>query len=108
MTPTSWGPLDGFGKRLAMGRTSAIFDPRCLPDVRISLLVGPTLEDGLRALREATELAKLIAIELDDAYLANIARVEARPENQSGADKSWVWRMDSAFRSTMRNATRVR
>ena len=66
--------------------------------------VNPTLEDGLRAFREATEMAKSIRIELDDEYLANIARVEALPENQSGADKSWVWRMDEAFRSTARSA----
>ena len=43
--------------------------------------VQPTLEDGLRALREATELAQSITIELDEAYLADISRVEARPEN---------------------------
>jgi hypothetical protein len=67
----------------------------------------PTLEDGLRALREATELAKSIRIELDDDYLANIARVEARPENQSGADKSWVWRLDRAFRGMFKQAKYV-
>jgi len=64
-----------------------------------------TLEDGLRALAEATELARSIRIELDDNYLALIARVEAMPRNQSGADKSWVWRMDEAFRDHYRRAT---
>ncbi len=29
-------------------------------------------------------------IELDAAYLAAIARVEALPENASGSDKTWV------------------
>jgi hypothetical protein len=58
----------------------------------------PTLEDGLRALREATELAASIRIELDAEYLRAIAIAEALPENQSGADKTWVWRMDRAFR----------
>lgn len=67
----------------------------------------PTLEDGLRALRESTEMAKSVRIDLDDAYLANIARIEARPENQSGADKSWVWRMDAAFQHFYRVARRV-
>jgi hypothetical protein len=57
-----------------------------------------TLEDGLRALREATELAAAIRIELDAEYLHAIAIAEALPENQSGADKTWVWRMDRAFR----------
>ncbi len=64
----------------------------------------PTLEDGLRALREATELAKSIHIELDEDYLANIARVEAHPDNQSGADKSWVFHLDRAFREMFKNA----
>jgi hypothetical protein len=69
--------------------------------------VHPTLEDGLRALREATEQAKSIRIELDDDYLALIAHVEARPDNQSGADKSWVWRMDRAFREHFANVKYV-
>ena len=67
----------------------------------------PTLEDGLRALRESTTLAKTIRVELDEAYLANISRVEARPDNQSGADKSWVWRMEAAFQHFNRAARRV-
>lgn len=67
----------------------------------------PTLEDGLRALRESTELAKSIRIDLDDDYLANIARIEARPENQSGVDKSWVFRLDEAFRDMFKRAKYV-
>ena len=67
----------------------------------------PTLEDGLRALRESTELAKSVRIDLDDDYLANIARVEARPENQSGVDKSWVFRLDEAFRDMFKRAKYV-
>ena len=51
----------------------------------------PTLEDGLRALRESSELAKDIRIELTDEYLRLIAVVEAMPENQSGAPKSSLW-----------------
>lgn len=56
-----------------------------------------TLEDGLRALREATELAKSIRIELDEEYLQMIAWAEGLPENQSGSDKSWVDRAIAAF-----------
>ena len=67
----------------------------------------PTLEDGLCALRESTEMAKSIRIDLDDAYLANIARIEARPENQSGVDKSWVFRLDEAFRDMFKRAKYV-
>jgi len=52
--------------------------------------VKVTLEDGLRALREASEEAKSITIELDDEFLGLVARVEARADNQSGADKSWA------------------
>ena len=61
-----------------------------------------TLEDGLRALQEASELAKSIRVDLDDNYLRAIALVEALPSNQSGADKSWVSRMDEAFRRDLR------
>lgn len=57
----------------------------------------PTLEDGLRALREATELAKSIRIELTDDYLDLITTVEALPQNQSGADKSGRWRGSRAY-----------
>lgn len=57
----------------------------------------PTLEDGLRALREATELAKSIRIELTDDYLELIATVEALPQNQPGADKSGRWRGSRAY-----------
>ncbi|SRR6266542_3582229 len=81
---------------------SAEAEPRA--DGRIEGMKS-TLEDGLRALAEATELARSIRIELDDNYLALIARVEAMPRNQSGADKSWVWRMDEAFRDHYRRAT---
>lgn len=63
-----------------------------------------TLEDGLRALREATELAASIRIELDDQYLRAIALAEALPQNQSGSDKSWVWRMEHAFREHFKRA----
>jgi hypothetical protein len=37
----------------------------------------PTLEDGLRALREASELAKTIRIELTEDYVRLITAVEA-------------------------------
>ena len=59
----------------------------------------PTLEDGLRALREAAEQARSICIDLDEEYLRAIAAVETLPQNRSGADKSWVWRtIDSSDR----------
>ena len=64
-----------------------------------------TLEDWLRALQES-ELAKSIRIDLDENYLRAIALVAAMPSNQSGADKSWVWRMDSAFREHYRRVRR--
>jgi len=52
-----------------------------------------TVDDGLRILREAAEQAAQIRIELTDEYFALIAQVEAMPENQAGADKSWVARL---------------
>ena len=64
-----------------------------------------TLEDGLRVLAEATELAKSIRIDLTDDYLQLIAQVEAMPRNQDGADKSYVWRADRAYRDFFARAT---
>ncbi len=52
----------------------------------------PTLEDGLRALQEASELAADIRVELTNRYVRLIEAVEALPENQPGADKSGRWR----------------
>lgn len=44
-------------------------------------------------LRDASEQAAQIRIELTDDYLALIAQVEAMPQNHAGADKSWVARL---------------
>jgi len=52
----------------------------------------PTLEDGLRALQEASDLATEIRVELTDEYRRLIEAVEALPENQAGADKGGRWR----------------
>ena len=62
-----------------------------------------TLEDALRILAEATELAKSIRIDLTEDYLRLIAHVEALPRNQDGADKSYVWRRDETYRATFKN-----
>ncbi len=69
--------------------------------------MGPTLDDGFRALREATELARDIRIELDDDYLQWIAVIEQRSENQSGSDKTHVWRSERAFRDAIAIAQRA-
>ena len=67
----------------------------------------PTLEDGLRALEEATELARGIRVDLTDEYLHLIELVEALPQNQPGTDKSGVWRADQAFRRLYATAHRT-
>ena len=66
-----------------------------------------TLEEGLRILAEATELAKSIRIDLTDDYLRRIAQVEAMPRNQDGADKSYVWRRDETYRASFKNVRLV-
>jgi hypothetical protein len=43
---------------------------------------------------------------LDEEYLRAIEYVESLPENQSGADKSWVHRMQSAPQEYCRRTTR--
>ena len=69
--------------------------------------VKSTLEDGLRALREATEQAAQIRIELTDDYLALIAQVEAMPQNQSGANKIDHWLGIRRYKEFFRRATPV-
>lgn len=46
------------------------------------------LERVLRGLEKAKEFARTYRFEMTDDYRALIARVEAMPRNQSGADKS--------------------
>jgi len=65
--------------------------------------VTSTLEDGLRALERASELAKSIHPTVDDQYRDWILQIEARPENQSGADKSGGWRALQSYLSFFRN-----
>jgi hypothetical protein len=55
------------------------------------------VEDGLRVLRAATELAALIRVDMDDEYRRAIAIAESLPQNRSGADKTRIPRMDEAF-----------
>lgn len=47
-------------------------------------------------------------IELDPLYLGAVERLAARPENQSGADKTWVERALREFREHYAKAVRVR
>jgi len=51
------------------------------------------LEAVFRILDDAVEQAKSIRIDLDAPFLRGIAIIEALPENQSGADKTWVHRL---------------
>jgi hypothetical protein len=67
-----------------------------------------TLEDALRALDEAVELAKSIQVDLTDEYLQRIAEVEALPQNQSGADKTWAARLARNSKDYFARAVRVR
>jgi len=50
-------------------------------------------------LDEAVEQAKSIRIDVDDEYLRAIELAEALPQNQSGSDKTWVWKMAAASRA---------
>ena len=59
--------------------------------------MDPELERALRALEEAAEFVKNHRFELTDDYLALIDRVEAMPQNQSGADKSGRWRGSRSY-----------
>ena len=62
------------------------------------------LERVLRGLEEAAEFARTYRFEMTEDYLAFLARLEAMPENQSGTDKSHVWRGLQAYRNSFKNA----
>ena len=49
------------------------------------------LDRVLRGLEAAQEFARTYRFEMTDEYRALIARVEAMPRNQPGADKSGRW-----------------
>jgi len=42
-----------------------------------------------------------------DDYLEAVRELEALPENQSGADKSWVLEARELYRARYRNVTRI-
>ena len=65
--------------------------------------MDPELERVLRGLDEAVEFAKSYRFEMTEDYLALLARVEAMPLNQSGSDKSHVWRGLQAYRNSFKN-----
>lgn len=46
-------------------------------------------------------------VTLSEEYLELVRRVEALPENQSGADKSWVYAADRAFRCHFARTARL-
>ena len=54
-------------------------------------LVNRELDEVLRGLEEAVKFAQSYRFDLDDVFLALIARVESLPENQTGARKSSRW-----------------
>jgi hypothetical protein len=53
--------------------------------------VDADLERVLKGFEAAREFARTYRFEMTDEYRALIARVEAMPRNQSGADKSGRW-----------------
>ncbi|MGH9312896.1 MAG: hypothetical protein ACRD09_03685 [Vicinamibacterales bacterium] len=65
-------------------------------------------DKALRAIDAAVaEVARLSGrVALDEAYLRAVERVEAMPENQSGADKTWVSDAQRQFREHFRRARR--
>ena len=64
------------------------------------------LWNGIR-LRESAEIAPEIRVDLDEAYLDAISRIEALEQNRTGADKSWVRRAEHEFRQHYLRVRRV-
>jgi hypothetical protein len=64
------------------------------------------LEEGLRVLEAAARDARSIRVEVDDLYAQWIAEIEARPDNQSGADKTAVWHSQQVYLAFFEHARR--
>lgn len=58
--------------------------------------------------KEAEAAAEEFLSQRWDNYIEMVRRVEALPENQSGADKTWVGKATEAYRQFYRSAVRVR
>ena len=65
------------------------------------------LERVLQGLREAQEFAKSYRFQMTDDYLALLAQVEAMPQNQSGSDKTGIWRGLRGYVETFRHVRRA-
>ena len=68
--------------------------------------MSPELEKALRGLDDAAEFARTYRFEMSAEYVALIARVEALPQNQTGADKSGRWRGSRADATSLRARVR--
>lgn len=53
--------------------------------------MNPDVQRALAAIKDAAEKARGYRVDLTDEYLSLLARVEAMPQNQSGAVKSSRW-----------------
>jgi hypothetical protein len=70
--------------------------------------MDPLTRHAIEAIeRIEREVAAMPPIELSPEYLADIERVMALPENQSGADKGWVWPAYEFLRSHFRTVRLV-
>lgn len=73
-----------------------------------------TVDPGAqRALRILDEIRRTVPLQtrpvvLSAEYLRAVKQVEALPENQDGADKTWVERAQREFREHYARARRVR
>lgn len=68
--------------------------------------------DALAAIDRAVEWLRRRREEgwppLSEQYLAHIERVERMPQNQPGADKSWVWQAEVRHRQWKTRFRRLR
>ena len=90
-----------------MGDSGWTPDLRPTDDGRIDVM-DPELERVLKGLDDAVEFAKSYRFEMTADYLALLAQVEALPQNRTGADKSWVWRLTDSSARFYKNAVLVR
>jgi hypothetical protein len=64
------------------------------------------VEEVLRIL-DGLEAVPTGPVELSPEYLRAVARIEERPENQDGSDKSWVWELQETYRLHLARARQI-
>lgn len=82
--------------------------PRPEPGLRLQWPMESATERALRLLETISRHPGTGSVLLTAEYRRGLERLEARPENQTGIDKTWVLDVVRASRETFAHAVRTR